>query len=137
VHKKGKSIALPFFRSFYNLLLPASLRYPFGEEEFSVADTFRQLAPIGFVYLMFISLIQSVQYLISNTIEEKSNRIIKVLLASVTSDELLMRKILGIALSGLTTIAAWLLSFFLFITLYQSSQTELVSQILNLSSALN
>jgi ABC-2 type transport system permease protein len=28
------------------------------------------------VYLMFISLIQSVQYLISNTIEEKSNRII-------------------------------------------------------------
>jgi ABC-2 type transport system permease protein len=86
---------------------------------------------------MFISLIQSVQYLISNTIEEKSNRIIKVLLASVTSDELLMRKILGIALSGLTTIAAWLLSFFLFITLYQSSQTELVGQILNLSSALN
>jgi ABC-2 type transport system permease protein len=55
----------------------------------------------------------------------------------VTSDELLMRKILGIALSGLTTIAAWLLSFFLFITLYQSSQTELVGQILNLSSALN
>ena len=53
------------------------------------------------------------------------NRIIKVLLASVTSGELLMRKILGIALSELTNIAVWLLSFFLFITLYQSSQTEL------------
>jgi len=109
-----------------------------GEEEVSVADTFRQLAPIGFVYLMFISLMQSVQYLLSNTIEEKSNRIIEVLLASVTAGELMMGKLLGIGLSGLTTIAVWLLSFFLFITLYQSSQTELISQILDviLSSEL-
>ena len=58
------------------------------------------------------------------------NRIIKVLLASVTSGELMMGKILNIGLSGLTTIAVWLLSFFLFITLYQSSQTELIGQIL-------
>jgi len=101
-----------------------------GEEAVSVADTFRQLAPIGFVYLMFISLMQSVQYLLSNTIEEKSNRIIEVLLASVTAGELMMGKLLGIGLSGLTTIAVWLLSFFLFITLYQSSQTELIGQIL-------
>jgi len=86
---------------------------------------------------MFISLMQSVQYLISNTIEEKSNRIIEVLLASVTSGEVMMEKILGIGLTGLTTIAVWLLSFFLFITLYQSSQTELIGQILELSSALN
>ena len=39
---------------------------------------------------MFISLMQSAQYLISNPIEEKSNRIIEVLLASVTSGELMM-----------------------------------------------
>jgi ABC-2 type transport system permease protein len=101
-----------------------------GEEEVSVADTFRQLAPIGFVYLMFISLMQSVQYLLSNTIEEKSNRIIEVLLASVTAGELMMGKLLGIGLSGLTTIGIWLLSFFLFISLYQSSQTQLIGQIL-------
>lgn len=101
-----------------------------GEEQVSVADTFRQLAPIGFVYLMFISLMQSVQYLLSNTIEEKSNRIIEVLLASVTAGELMMGKLVGIGMSGLTTIAVWLLSFFLFISLYQSSETELIGQIL-------
>lgn len=44
---------------------------------------------------MFISLMQSAQYLISNPIEEKSNRIashriIEVLLASVTLGELMM-----------------------------------------------
>ncbi|NQV71166.1 MAG: ABC transporter permease [Pseudohongiella sp.] len=101
-----------------------------GEEAVSVADTFRQLAPIGFVYLMFISLMQSVQYLLSNTIEEKSNRIIEVLLASVTAGELMMGKLVGIGMSGLTTIGVWLLSFYLFVTLYESSQTELISQIL-------
>lgn len=74
-----------------------------GEENVSMADTFRQFAPIGFVYLMFISLMQSVQYLLSNTIEEKSNHIIEVLLASVTAGELMMGKLLGIALAGLTT----------------------------------
>ena len=39
---------------------------------------------------MFISLMQSAQYLISNPIEEKSNRISEVLLASVTLGELMM-----------------------------------------------
>ena len=99
-----------------------------GQEAVSVADTFRQWAPVGFVYLMFISLMQSVQYLLSNTIEEKSNRIIEVLLASVTPLELMMGKLVGIGLSGITTIAAWLLSFFLFIAFYPSTETQLLGQ---------
>jgi ABC-2 type transport system permease protein len=102
-----------------------------GEEAVSMADTFRQFAPIGFVYLMFISLMQNVQYLLSNTIEEKSNRIIEVLLASVTADELMMGKLVGIGMAGLTTIGVWLLSFYAFIVLYGSTQTELISQILD------
>ena len=92
MHRKGKSIALPFFRSCYSLFTPASLHDLFGEEQVNVAEPFQQLAQIGFVYLMFISLMQSVQYLISKTIEEKSNRIIEVLLASVTSGEVMMEK---------------------------------------------
>jgi ABC-2 type transport system permease protein len=99
-----------------------------GEEAVSVADTFRQWAPVGFVYLMFISLMQSVQYLLSNTIEEKSNRIIEVLLASVTPLELMMGKLFGIGLSGITTIAAWLGTFFVFIAFYPGAQTELLAQ---------
>lgn len=109
-----------------------------GEEAVSMADSFRQFAPIGFVYLMFVSLMQNVQYLLSNTIEEKSNRIIEVLLASVTADELMMGKLVGIGLAGLTTIAVWLLSFYIFIVSYDSNQTELISEILEvvLSSEL-
>jgi ABC-2 type transport system permease protein len=102
-----------------------------GEEEVSIADTFRQYAPLGFVYLMFVSLMQNVQYLLSNTIEEKSNRIIEVLLASVTADELMLGKLVGIGLAGLTTIAAWLLSFFVFLEFYSSIETETISEILD------
>lgn len=109
-----------------------------GEEAVSLADTFRQFAPIAFVYLMFISLMQNVQYLLSNTIEEKSNRIIEVLLASVTADELMMGKLVGIGLAGLTTIGVWLLSFYVFIVTYDSTQTELITEVLEvvLSSEL-
>jgi len=102
-----------------------------GEEAVDMVDTFRQWAPIGFVYLIFISLMQSVQYLLSNTIEEKSNRIIEVLIASVTPNELMMGKLIGIGLSGITTIAVWLLSFFAFIRLYQSVETAVIGQILD------
>lgn len=102
-----------------------------GEEQVSIVDTFRQWAPIGFVYLIFISLMQSVQYLLSNTIEEKSNRIIEVLIASVTPNELMMGKLLGIGLSGITTIASWIIAFFIFIRGYQSIETALIAQVLD------
>lgn len=109
-----------------------------GNEAVSLADTFRQWAPMGFVYLIFISLMQSVQYLLSNTIEEKSNRIIEVLLASVTPGELMMGKLLGIGITGITTILAWIGSFFVFIQLYQTVETAMIVQVLDvlLSSEL-
>jgi len=102
-----------------------------GEEGVSMADTFRQYAPMGFVYLMFIALMQSVQYLLSNTIEEKSNRIIEVLLASVTPDELMMGKLLGIGMSSFTTVAVWVASVIAFLSFYPSTEAEAVSQMLD------
>ncbi len=130
----ARGIATSTVRDVQRTRLPVSRLDPkkeVGEESVSVADTFRQWAPVGFVYLMFVTLMQSVQYLLSNTIEEKANRIIEVLLASVTPSELMMGKLLGIGLSGITTIATWILSFMLFIQFYQSSETEMIGQILN------
>jgi ABC-2 type transport system permease protein len=103
-----------------------------GEEAVSMADTFRQFAPMAFVYFMFLALMQSVQYLLTNTIEEKSNRILEVLLASVTPNELLMGKLLGIGLSSVTTLAAWLLTLFLFLNFYESAETSTLVQIIGI-----
>ena len=103
-----------------------------GEEAVSMADAFRQFAPMGFVYFMFIALMQSVQYLLTNTIEEKSNRILEVLLASVTPNELLMGKMLGIGMSSLTTLAAWIASLLLFLNLYQNPETNTLAEIIGI-----
>ena len=81
-----------------------------GEEEVSMADLVREWAPLGFVYLLWVALMTIAQMLLNNTIEEKSNRIIEVLLSSVTTTELMAGKLMGIAGVGLTMLLAWVLS---------------------------
>jgi ABC-2 type transport system permease protein len=63
-----------------------------------------------FVYLLWVAIFAIVQMLLNNTIEEKSNRIIEVLLSSVTPGELMMGKLIGIAAVGLTMTGFWVLS---------------------------
>ena len=81
-----------------------------GKEAVSTADTIRQWAPSVFVYLLWVAIFAIVQMLLNNTIEEKSNRIIEVLLSSVTPGELMMGKLIGIAAVGLTMTGFWVLS---------------------------
>jgi len=81
-----------------------------GEEAVSVADTLRKWAPVGFVYLLWVAIFTVVSFLLNNTVEEKSNRIIEVLLSSATPWEIMVGKLLGIAGVGLTMMTAWILS---------------------------
>jgi ABC-2 type transport system permease protein len=84
-------------------------------EEISAEDRLRQWAPVGFVYLLWIAVFTISQMLMTNTIEEKSNRVIEVLLSSVSPIELMAGKITGIAQTGLALIATWIVSFFVMI----------------------
>ena len=79
-----------------------------GEEKVGIRDKIRQYAPIGFVYLLWIAIFSVAQMLLNNTIEEKSNRIIEVLLSSVTTNELLLGKVFGVAAVGVTMQLAWI-----------------------------
>ena len=81
-----------------------------GEEAVSLADTIRKWAPVGFVYLLWIAIFNVVVMLLNNTVEEKSNRIIEVLVSSATPNEIMAGKLVGIAGVGLTMMAAWILS---------------------------
>ncbi len=77
-------------------------------ESAEVGDTLQQWVPVVFVYLLWISIFAITQMLLTNTIEEKSNKLIEVLLSSVSARELMAGKILGIAATGLTIVACWL-----------------------------
>jgi ABC-type Na+ efflux pump permease subunit len=53
------------------------------------------MIPAAFMFLLWISIITSGQYLLSGTIEEKSNRVMEVLLSAASPVELMLGKILG------------------------------------------
>ncbi len=65
-----------------------------GKQEF--------IFPLGFMILLWIAVMTSAGPLLNNTIEEKSNRILEVLVSSSTPFQILGGKILGNYLMGLT-----------------------------------
>lgn len=79
------------------------------EEEVKANDVVRQWAPVAFVYLLWIAILINTQMLLTNTIEEKSNKLIEVLLSSISPLTLMAGKILGIAATGLALIFTWAL----------------------------
>jgi ABC-2 type transport system permease protein len=61
-----------------------------------------------FSFLLYISLLMMGSMVLQSVIQEKTNRIVEVLLSSVTSKELMTGKILGAAITGLLQMAIWL-----------------------------
>ncbi len=60
-----------------------------------------------FIMLLMFLVISSGQLLIRSVVEEKSNRIVEVLVSSCSARELMSGKIIGLSLLGLATIAFW------------------------------
>ena len=83
------------------------------EEEVEAEDTARQWAPTAFTYLLWISIFTGAQMLLTSTIEEKSARIMEVLVSSVSHFELMAGKVAGVAAAGLTVVGSWAVFIFL------------------------
>lgn len=103
-----------------------------GQEQVKNVDVIKQWLPSAFVYLLWISIFAIAQMLLTNVIEEKSNRIIEVLLSSVTPGELMMGKLLGIAAVGLTMIGTWMAALFGILTLKAGAATAVTGQVLTI-----
>lgn len=101
-----------------------------GQEAVKNVDVIKQWAPSAFVYLLWVSIFAIAQMLLTNIIEEKSNRIIEVLLSSVTPGELMMGKLLGIAAIGLTMVGSWILAVVGMLTWKAGAATTVAGQVL-------
>ncbi len=64
----------------------------------------------AFTFLLYISLLLIGQMTMQSVIEEKSNRIVEVILSSVSSRELMTGKILGASITGVVQMGIWLLT---------------------------
>lgn len=67
----------------------------------------KMLIPGAFMFLLWISVFTAGQYLLTSTIEEKSSRVMEVLLSAVSPMQLLVGKIVGQMAVGLTILALY------------------------------
>jgi ABC-2 type transport system permease protein len=74
-----------------------------------VAELVRRIGvPLGFTFLLLISILVSAGGLIQGVSEEKENRVIEVILSSIDARSLLLGKLLGLGGAGLLQLAIWL-----------------------------
>ncbi len=63
---------------------------------------------------LIITIFTAAGYLLQGIAEEKENRIVEIILSSVSSTELLAGKVIGLGAVGLTQVSIWLLTVLLF-----------------------
>lgn len=67
----------------------------------------RAVTPFAFMFLLFMGTFGISQGLLTTVIEEKSSRVVEVLLSAVSSTQLMAGKILGMAVVGMVLIVVW------------------------------
>jgi ABC-2 type transport system permease protein len=87
------------------------------------------IIPFVFGILLALSIIFSSTYLLQGLGEEKENRLIEILLSSVSPRQLLTGKVLGIGAAGLVQVAVWAISAPLLLNLASSSIGGFISTI--------
>ncbi len=97
------------------VLHPMNLRtYEFSAnsadfEESGVASEIRKFAlPYGFSLLLLMSIMMGGGFLLQGVAEEKENRVMELLLSTVTTDDLMLGKVLGLGACGLIQVLVWL-----------------------------
>jgi ABC-2 type transport system permease protein len=66
--------------------------------------------PIGVALLLGMSIVIGGQYLLQGVTEEKESRILESMLCTVSPDDLMVGKLLGLGSAGMTLVAAWTLA---------------------------
>jgi len=85
-----------------------------GEVAPSQDEATKYLLPIVFAILFMFALIFSSGSLFDSVTEEKENRVIEIILSSVSSRQLLAGKVVGRGAAGLLQVAVWLTAFKVF-----------------------
>lgn len=65
------------------------------------------MLPIALMMFLLLAIFTSAGYLMQGVAEEKENRVLEVILASVSARELLTGKLLGLGAAGLVQLAVW------------------------------
>jgi len=78
-----------------------------GEKQQS-SEILAYILPIIFVMMLYFAIVMSSQVLLRSVLEERSNRLVEILLSSVNATQLMSGKILGLGLLGLTQLSFYI-----------------------------
>ena len=87
--------------------------YEVGESgDFEKVDSLKKMLSLGVPFavagLLVVALMMNASLLLASIAEEKENKVMEVLVSSVSADSLLFGKVLGIVLAGLFQITIWM-----------------------------
>ena len=81
--------------------------------KFAPPDPMHELArfvvPYAVSLLLLLSVLLASSYVLHGIVEEKENRVIEILVSSVTHEELLLGKLIGLGGAGLAQLSVWLI----------------------------
>lgn len=98
-----------------------------GKEEKSYAEASMGVGMFAGILIYFFIFLFGAQVM-RGVIEEKVSRIVEVIISSVKPFQLMMGKIVGVALVGLTQFALWVVLTLLIVTVFQASMPDNVSK---------
>jgi ABC-2 type transport system permease protein len=87
------------------------------------------IVPSIFSFLMGLSLIFSATYVLQSLAEEKENRLMEILISSISPRQLLAGKVLGLGAAGMVQVLVWVISLPLLLRLATSSIGGLLANI--------
>ena len=87
------------------------------------------VVPAVFSFLLGMSLVFTSTYVLQSLSEEKENRLMEILLSSVSTRQLLIGKVLGLGAAGLVQVVVWVISFPLLLRLASSYVGGFISSI--------
>jgi len=103
------------------------------DAELNIKDRVETALPAMMTYFLFILIFSVGHLLLTNTIEERSNKIVEMLLSSVSANQLMLGKLIGIGAVGLTIPAiAAMFAIVGMMTIFADNQiaSEIVSELL-------
>jgi ABC-2 type transport system permease protein len=89
---------------------------PTRGKEMSLEDRMAQLVPVGLAFVLFIVAFSDAALLLQSVVEEKSTRMIEVLLSCASPHEIMTGKLMGVIGLALVTLAAWAFIIFVFVS---------------------
>lgn len=87
-----------------------------GEEDPAENSVFVRLLPNLMALLMYMVIIMTASVLVAAVTDEKKNRVMEVLISSVSSDQLITGKILGLGVLGLMLLLTWVAVLWMVVT---------------------